>query len=161
MVLGRLAAVIFLILAGVARAESPQPSSAIPLGGLETALNQAVLGKLGPDVFPLLGSDLPIRQVWQDGPYLWVVQREPLPGQHVVHQEVIQVIDVSKWGAPRRVQTLRPLGDAGQSVVWPSDGIHGMELGTVFLREGWLYAQDQSSFAPAAAYYTYRWQTNG
>lgn len=161
MVLGRLAAVMFLILAGVARAESPQASPAIPLGGLEAALNQTILGKLGPDVFPLLGSDLPIQKVWQDGPYLWVIQREPLPGQHLVHQEVIQVMDVSKWGAPRRVQTLRPLGDAGQSVVWPTEGIHGMQLGTVFLREGWLYAQDQSSFAPAASYYTYRWQTNG
>lgn len=127
----------------------------------DSALNQAIPGKLGADLFPLLGSDLPIQQVWQDGPYLWVIQRESLPGQHVVHQDVIQVIDVSKWGNPRRVQTLRPLADSGNAVPWPSEGIHGMELGTVFLREGWLYAQDQSSFAQAAAYYTYRWQTNG
>ena len=36
-----------------------------------------------------------------------------------------------------------------------------MELGTVFLREGWLYAQDLSSFVPRASYYTYRRQTDG
>lgn len=159
--LGRLATVMFLVLAGFAWAEAPQVSTAIPLGGLETALNQAVPGKLGPDLFPLLGSDLPIQQVWQDGPYLWVVQRESLPGRQIVHQEVIQVIDVSRWAGPRRVLTLRPLVDAGQTITWPSQGIHGMELGTVFMREGWLYAQDQSSFVPAASYYTYRWQTNG
>ena len=140
------------------------PASLTPVSGLstlETGLKDAVHGKLGPDLFPLLGSDLPIQKVWQDGPYLWVIQREPLPGQHVVHQDVIQVIDLSKWGHPRRAQTLRPLVDAGPAVDWPIEGTHGMELGTVFLREGWLYAQDQSSFAPAAAYYTYRWQTNG
>jgi len=135
------------------------PSPAVSI--LDSSLSQAVPGKLGPDLFPLLGSDLPIQQVWQDGPYLWVVQREPLPGRHLVHQDIIQVIDVSKWGTPRRVRTLRPLSDAGDAVTWPSDGIHGMALGTVFLREGWLYAQDQSSFVPAASYYTYRWQTNG
>lgn len=138
-----------------------QPPPATTPAGLEEALSQAVPGRLGPDLFPLLESNLPIQQVWQDGPYLWVVQREPLPGRQVVHQEVIQVIDVSRWAGPRRIQTLRPLVDAGQAITWPSQGIHGMELGTVFMREGWLYAQDQSSFVPAASYYTYRWQTNG
>lgn len=138
-------------------AQDSSPSVSV----LDSALRQAVPAKIGPDLFPLLGSDLPIQKVWQDGPYLWVIQREPLPGEHLIHQDVIQVIDLSKLGSPRRVQTLRPLMDAGGAVKWPTEGTHGMELSTVFLREGWLYAQDQSSFAPAASYYTYRWQTNG
>ena len=144
-------------------------SAAVPLPTIDARLRAAVPGKLGPDLFGMLGSDLPIQRVWQDGPYLWVVQREPVDGQatggrfgrHIVHQDVIQVIDLSKWGSPRRVQTLRPLADAIGLVSLPTEGTHGMELGTVFLREGWLYAQDRSSFVPRASYYTYRRQTDG
>lgn len=155
-----IAALVLMLPRARGTGNGPPPPATTP-AGLEEALSQAVPGRLGPDLFPLLESNLPIQQVWQDGPYLWVVQREPLPGRQVVHQEVIQVIDVSRWAGPRRIQTLRPLVDAGQAITWPSQGIHGMELGTVFMREGWLYAQDQSSFVPAASYYTYRWQTNG
>ena len=156
-----LTAAVVLMLPRARGAGDGQTAPLMSPGALQEILTQATPGRLGPDLYPLLGSDLPIQQVWQDGPHLWVVQREPLPGRQVVHQEVIQVIDVSRWASPRRIQTLRPLVDAGQAITWPSQGIHGMELGTVFMREGWLYAQDQSSFVPAASYYTYRWQTNG
>ena len=164
-----LAAFISLLVLAVqtSMAAAISPQATPPL--LETRLHEAIPGKLGPNLFALLGSDLPIQRVWQDGPYLWVVQREPVSGQaaatqfgqHLVHQDVIQVIDLSKWGSPRRVQTLRPLADAVGMLSLPAEGTHGMELGTVFLREGWLYAQDLSSFVPRASYYTYRRQTDG
>lgn len=132
-----------------------------PASAWHDALIHAHRSPIGPDIYSLLGTDLPIHRVWQQGPFLFVVVQEPIPGKTLVRQDVVKVVDISKQGAPRVLQTLHPLIDAGNGIVWPVTGQHAFELGTIFLREGWLYLQDLSTFQQASRYFTYALQQDG